>query len=128
MIDVDHFKRVNDTHGHGVGDAALVAIAARIVATVREGDLVCRHGGEELCVVLPSVGLADAAQCTDRVRADIERLACAPLTAGALTISAGVAEWARGEAPADVLRRADGAVYAAKRAGRNRVEIAASAQ
>ncbi len=125
MLDVDHFKRINDTHGHGVGDAVLRALAACVGAAMRESNLVCRYGGEELCLVLPATRLDDAVLCLERLRADVERLACPPLATGAITVSAGVAEWAPGETPGDVLRRADGALYAAKRAGRNRVEVSA---
>lgn len=126
MLDVDHFKRINDTHGHGVGDAVLRAIGTRVSASIREIDLVCRYGGEELCVVLPATRLDDAVRCVERVREEVQRLACPPLAAGAITLSAGVAEWVAGEKPGDVLRRADRALYAAKEAGRNRVEVSAS--
>lgn len=121
MIDIDRFKSVNDEYGHAVGDEVLAMVAACLVSAVREGDLVCRYGGEEFVVVLPATGLNDALVCVERLRASVEWLACPPLPPDLPTVSAGVAEWRDGEPVSDTILRADEAVYAAKRAGRNRV-------
>lgn len=124
MVDVDHFKRFNDTHGHPVGDAALRHVAAVIAANVREGDLVYRYGGEEFAILLPDTSLDEAHAVLDRIRVAV---AAAPLRHGstdlpAVTVSVGLS----GTPPVDgpsILRTADGALYAAKSNGRNRVEI-----
>jgi two-component system cell cycle response regulator len=127
MIDVDHFKTVNDDYGHAVGDKALRAVADVLRANTRVFDSVARYGGEEFVVVMPGVGLEDAAQAAERLRAAIADTAFT-WEAGMryrLTVSIGVA--CNGAAPATpeaLLREADLALYAAKRAGRNRVEVA----
>jgi two-component system cell cycle response regulator len=122
-LDVDHFKRVNDAHGHAAGDAVLAAVAARAAAALRAGDLLARVGGEEFTALLPGAGLDDAAEVAGRVRAAI---AAAPIEAAgrslAVTISLGCAALE----PADqdgaaLLARADDRLYQAKRAGRDRV-------
>jgi len=123
MIDVDHFKRVNDGWGHALGDEVLRRVALTLLHAVRASDVVCRYGGEEFCVVLPATHLAGAAACVERLRAAVERLACPPFLPGEVTVSAGVADWAPGDTAADILSRADMALYAAKRAGRNRVHL-----
>ena len=119
IIDADHFKQVNDTHGHGVGDAVLVAIARAASQELRSVDTIGRLGGEEFAIVLPGLGLEAATAIVERVRAAVEAVD----SAGArTTISAGVAEsWPDGSR-AELLWRADQALYGAKRAGRNRVE------
>jgi two-component system cell cycle response regulator len=124
LLDIDHFKSVNDEHGHGLGDQVLALVAACLSAQLREGDLVCRYGGEEFCVVLPATSLADARSCAERLRLAVQRLACPPLPVGQPTVSLGVAEWTVGETPTELLERADAALYRAKRGGRNRVEVA----
>lgn len=124
MIDVDHFKRVNDTRGHGVGDEVLKIVAGLLARTARESDLACRYGGEEFCLVLPSTRLDDAVLCLERARLGLERMACPTYAPGEITFSAGVAEWLPGDEPEDVLRRADRALYASKAAGRNRTTAA----
>lgn len=121
-LDVDHFKRVNDAHGHAAGDAVLVEIAARAAEALRAGDLLARVGGEELAALLPGASLEAAAEVAERVRA---RIARAPVTAGgaclSVTVSAGVAARAPGEEGPALVARADGRLYAAKRAGRDQV-------
>ncbi|GAP67206.1 diguanylate cyclase [Mizugakiibacter sediminis] len=123
MVDADHFKRVNDRYGHGVGDAALCALVARMQRTLRASDLIGRTGGEEFVILLPTTGVAEAREVAERVR---ETVAMAPLRADgsevALTLSIGVAVYRTGDADLDaLLQRADTALYAAKHAGRNRV-------
>lgn len=124
LVDIDHFKAVNDTAGHAVGDVVLREVAARLRQTVRREDIPGRWGGEEFLLLLPYLGV-------DGVRALGERLRCSvadePIAAGdthllAVTVSLGGAVGA-GDGPEALVRRADAALYAAKRAGRNRVEI-----
>jgi diguanylate cyclase (GGDEF)-like protein len=123
MLDIDHFKRVNDTHGHAAGDQALAEVARRLRASVRNIDIVGRYGGEEFVLLLPETELAGAGLLAERLRLAI---AAAPVTTVAgpvpLTVSLGVA--ANRPAVADVaalINNADTALYAAKEAGRNRV-------
>ncbi len=121
-LDVDHFKRVNDAHGHAAGDAVLAAVTARAAEALRAGDLLARIGGEEFAALLPGATLAAAAEVAERIRA---RISAAPVDAGAarvaVTVSAGLAALAPGEDGASLLARADERLYAAKRAGRDRV-------
>jgi len=131
MIDVDHFKAVNDEYGHAIGDKALRAVADVLRANTRVFDSVARYGGEEFVVVMPGVGLDDATAAAERLRAAIEATGFAWDTVGRyrLTVSIGVAS--KGETPGTaeaLLHAADVALYAAKRGGRNRVEIAAPAE
>ncbi|MCE5233243.1 MAG: GGDEF domain-containing protein [Mizugakiibacter sp.] len=123
MIDADHFKRVNDRHGHGVGDTVLCALVARIQRTLRGSDEIGRTGGEEFVILLPATGAAEARDVADRVR---ETVAAAPLRGAGqavdLTLSIGVATYRTGDPNLDaLLQRADAALYAAKHGGRNRV-------
>ncbi|HSD21342.1 MAG TPA: GGDEF domain-containing protein [Anaeromyxobacter sp.] len=122
-LDVDHFKRVNDAYGHAAGDEVLAEVAARAAHALRAGDLLARVGGEEFAALLPGASLEAAAEAAERVRA---RIGAAPIVAGearlAVTVSAGLAALAPGEEGAALLARADGRLYAAKRAGRDRIE------
>ena len=129
MIDVDHFKSVNDRWGHAAGDIALLAVAQAMVGLCRQTDLVCRYGGEEFLVVLPSTGGRAAAGVAEKLRSHIESLAVffegdrLPLTVsvGVATAEAAPFQSAR---PTDLVRAADEAMYRAKRSGRNRVVVA----
>jgi diguanylate cyclase (GGDEF)-like protein len=123
MCDVDHFKRVNDTHGHRRGDDVLQALAGTLRATLRTSDLIYRVGGEEVLVLLPGHDLPAAAAVAERLR---QAVAATPMSGLDVTISAGVAA-ARGADVdlAGLSGRADGALYLAKRAGRDRVREAA---
>ncbi len=127
MIDVDHFKRVNDDHGHEAGDRALVALAAILRDGVRASDLACRFGGEEFVVALPGMPVELAAARADAWR---EAFAAAGLVGAGgaalrVTLSAGVAALGADASIDAALRRADEALYAAKRDGRDRVVVAA---
>jgi diguanylate cyclase (GGDEF)-like protein len=118
--DVDHFKSINDRHGHRIGDVALVAFAEALREGVRPADTVGRWGGEEFLIVCPGTDLPTAAALAERLR---QRIAATPLpVVGARTCSFGVAALLPGEAPDALLARADAALYRCKRNGRNRVE------
>lgn len=117
-IDLDHFKRVNDTLGHDAGDGVLRAFARSMRAVARAGDTVGRHGGEEFVMLLPRTGVDGALVVLDRLRWMWEAARPQPVT-----FSAGVATVASSGGRA-ALNRADAALYAAKRAGRDRVEVA----
>ena len=123
MIDVDHFKAINDSRGHAAGDAVLRIIASGIAAMVRPYDSVGRYGGEEFIIVAPGCGLGETWELAERVRAHVA--GCSIMASGSnvqVSLSLGVAT---GESAADlekVLHASDSAMYQAKRAGRNRVE------
>src|SRR5262245_55027337 len=123
VADVDHFKAVNDTHGHDAGDEVLRAVAQRILGNIRSFDMAARLGGEEFVVVMPDTPPEDAMAAAERLRAKIAEspLATAGGRAICVTASLGVAASVRGDDSAALLKRADQALYAAKRDGRNRV-------
>ncbi|MBI5258773.1 MAG: diguanylate cyclase [Burkholderiales bacterium] len=124
LLDVDHFKRINDNAGHAAGDAVLCALAQRLLAGLRRGDEVYRFGGEEFALLLPGADAAGAQRRLDRLR---EEVAATPLTEawGAITFSAGVAEAGRhGDTLDALVGAADAAMYRAKEDGRNRVRVA----
>jgi diguanylate cyclase (GGDEF)-like protein len=128
MADVDHFKRVNDLHGHATGDRVLRAVAAQLTEQLRGHDAVARWGGEEFLLLLPETDAATACEVAERLRAAAEaRLAEAAGLGAGVTLTFGVAVFERGIRVADCLKRADEALYAGKRAGRNRVVDAGSA-
>jgi diguanylate cyclase len=124
MIDVDHFKKFNDVHGHQAGDAVLGGLARVLCTCAREMDLVARYGGEEFAIVLPGTPVADAVSAAERVRKAIEttpfRYQDARLH---VTASLGAAELLPDEDVPRLIQRADAALYASKRAGRNRVYL-----
>ncbi|NJD08786.1 MAG: GGDEF domain-containing protein [Methylococcaceae bacterium] len=126
MLDVDHFKTINDTYGHSVGDSVLQTVAQIIAGSVRTSDLLFRYGGEEFLVLLAGTGEDAATQLADRIRTTLERRICLPgdgLTIR-LTASLGVACLNHGELAETLVHRADQALYRAKAAGRNRVALA----
>jgi diguanylate cyclase (GGDEF)-like protein len=124
MVDIDHFKKINDTHGHLTGDAALKELCRRLRPRIRAADLFARYGGEEFAVVLPDTPLAGAIQFAEELRALV---ADEPFSDGDIrmpcTISLGVAQLdpAQPARPEELIKRADENLYAAKRGGRNRV-------
>ena len=126
LVDIDRFKEVNDTLGHRVGDAVLARFAELMRRTLRPRDLLARHGGEEFCVLLPEVGARRAMQAAERLRArvDAQPAQVSREIQVCYTVSVGVAEWEPGMEVADLVEAADGALYGAKGAGRNRVELA----
>jgi len=122
MVDIDHFKRVNDTHGHAAGDQVLIEVARRLRCAVRSGDVVARLGGEEFSVLMPHATSNDAAILCDRLR---EAVAESPIVINAksltadVTISVGFTLYAPPDSADAALSRADARLYAAKSAGRN---------
>lgn len=127
MIDVDHFKRINDHHGHGLGDEVLRRVAHGLCASLREGDKVGRVGGEEFLVVLATTDLEDARQVAERLRQQVAQLdvGCSDGSRLCVTVSIGIAQSRyQDEDWADVIARADEGLYAAKRGGRNQVVVA----
>jgi diguanylate cyclase (GGDEF)-like protein len=124
MIDLDHFKRLNDEHGHAVGDAVLRDTGQAITGALRQSDVACRYGGEELIVLMPDVGLADAAAKAEALRLRIESIS--ERHGARVTASLGVASVPDNSASAvGLVALADEALYQAKKAGRNQVVTAA---
>jgi diguanylate cyclase (GGDEF)-like protein len=117
LLDVDHFKAVNDTHGHLAGDEILTTMAGVIAKEAREGEMIARIGGEEFAVLLPETDAGAAVSAAERMRRAVADAGFGGV--GRITISLGVAEMRAGDEPDDVLRRADQALYAAKARGRN---------
>jgi diguanylate cyclase (GGDEF)-like protein len=125
MADIDHFKRVNDTHGHAVGDEVLRRVARILSKTLRGEDSVVRYGGEEFLLILHGVELRTALKVSERARAAIERSTIAVEGKELkVTMSFGVTQQGPTEPREETIERADAAMYAAKRAGRNRVASA----
>jgi two-component system cell cycle response regulator len=123
LLDIDHFKRVNDTHGHAVGDAVLRTVAQALAATVRQSDHVGRWGGEEFLVVAPEVDRAGAIALGERLRRRVEQQTVAVEGGVGATVSIGVVAWdgCAETTAAALVKSADEALYEAKAAGRNRV-------
>lgn len=124
LIDADHFKQVNDRHGHDAGDAVLRDLGALLQRQLRRQDVAARFGGEEFLVWIGGLGRARALQVAERLRMAAEDGLRAGPGAPAVTISIGLALWQESEGFQDVMKRADKAVYAAKTAGRNRIVMA----
>lgn len=121
MVDLDHFKKVNDLHGHGVGDEALAAVGAALADSIRAGDYAGRYGGEEFLLLLPNTDSAGAANVAEKARTAITEISIAALQ-GPLTASFGVASLPSDSCDAQgLIRQADLALYRAKSQGRNRV-------
>jgi len=125
MLDIDHFKQVNDTHGHSAGDDVLKAVAASIKNQLRNVDMVFRYGGEEFLILLSNTSREAAAMVGERLRFAVQKQEY--LTDGhriVLTVSLGCSTLLPGESSDSLLRRADSALYVAKREGRNRLTMA----
>src|SRR5438876_1662074 len=124
MADVDDFKKINDTHGHQVGDAVLKTVGSILRSAVRIFDVCSRYGGDEFAILMPSSDQSSAAACAERIRQRVSEYHTgaegrSPLPG--LTMSIGVAVIEKGDAPADLIRRADRRLYLAKAEGKNRV-------
>ena len=123
MIDIDHFKKFNDTYGHQVGDQVLRLVAKVLQENVREGDLAARYGGEELIAVLPGADLEVCAGVAERIRRRISEARLTRRTTGkeisSVTVSIGVAQFRMAESAEAMIERCDRGLYQAKRPGRN---------
>jgi diguanylate cyclase (GGDEF)-like protein len=125
LCDVDHFKRVNDQHGHRAGDLVLAAIARALAHGIRNIDIVARYGGEELAILLPQTPIERAREVAERLRKTVEGL-CVSVEGGVISVTAsfGVACYpTSGGGRESLFLNADRALYAAKNEGRNKVSI-----
>ena len=117
VLDIDHFKQINDRQGHLFGDRTLASVADAVSRSVRSTDVAARYGGEEFLVVLPNTRLDGGAEIAERIRAQVEALQL-PVP---VTVSVGIADGTARDTPEEVFERADQALYRAKKGGRNRV-------
>ena len=129
LVDIDHFKRFNDTWGHQVGDQVLRLVGESLRMNVKGKDTAARYGGEELAIILPETALEDAVTLAEQIRKAIGSMNIVKKKSreaiGPVTVSIGAAQFRHGETPDDFVARADHALYAAKEAGRNQVTRAA---
>jgi len=125
MLDIDHFKRVNDRYGHLTGDEVLEKIAALIRRNIRDTDIAGRYGGEEFIIILPLADLSSAMVVAERIRNIIENAEMKDSAGNVfvITVSQGLSSWEQGEDAYSLISRTDEALYKAKENGRNRVEI-----
>ena len=126
MLDADHFKKINDLHGHPAGDTALRELSNVIRSTCRLEDVVGRYGGEEFMVLLRNISLEGACVMAERIRRAVE-IHGVKLESGveiALTVSLGVSTWRNGQTSGELIAASDGALYVAKQSGRNCVRQA----
>jgi diguanylate cyclase len=127
LVDIDHFKDVNDTYGHLIGDKVIRSVGALLSANIKGKDTVARMGGEEFAVLLPETPLANAERVGEVLRAAIERSrltrADTGETVGRVTVSIGITAYEPGESNDSFMERADKALYVSKKAGRNRVSV-----
>jgi diguanylate cyclase len=125
LLDIDHFKRFNDSYGHQVGDQVLRLVARTLTDCVKGRDTAARYGGEEFVIILPQTRLADALRLAEHIRGTMMRCKIVRRESrddlGSITLSIGVSHYMPGEPLAEMVRRADAALYLAKRKGRNRV-------
>lgn len=121
FFDIDHFKKINDTYGHDIGDIALRTVAETIQASLRTGDTAARWGGEEMIASLLGAGEKDAVEKAEEIRQKIEKLDFAEATNLKMTISSGVASSDGKTSLEELVKRADQALYQAKNSGRNKV-------
>ena len=124
LIDLDHFKRINDVHGHSAGDRVLQTFAAVARACLREGDVLARYGGEEFVLLLPEADSDRLAACCERLRQAYAAAEPMGVEVPVLSLSAGMTLLHSGDDLDEALQRADQALYRAKRSGRNRCEAA----
>jgi diguanylate cyclase (GGDEF)-like protein len=120
FCDLDHFKRLNDTHGHEAGDRALRCFARLLRSAVRDTDIVCRYGGEEFVVLFPDTDAAQAEPVMGRLAEALETAVLAG-EVPELTVSVGIADWTTASEPTEAIRQADGAMFQAKQAGRDQI-------
>jgi diguanylate cyclase len=123
VLDIDHFKRINDERGHLEGDEVLRAFAGIAQQGVRGGDLFGRYGGEEFLLIFPGTSLLPALNTCERIRAQVENHAWSGLLKGRVTVSVGVTQYVLGESVLEFFSRADTAMYLAKEGGRNQVVV-----
>jgi diguanylate cyclase (GGDEF)-like protein len=125
MLDIDHFKKINDTYGHPVGDLAIKALAEVCSNALRPHDILARYGGEEFVLTLPHTPADGARTVAERIREQVQKLEV-PSDQGMVrfTVSIGVSTYASGEAFDQIVERADKALYVSKQSGRNRVTVA----
>ena len=130
ILDIDRFKRINDTYGHLAGDRVITALSEKLMSRYRESDLLCRFGGEEFVILMPNTELDVAALLAERTRKEVEKLQV-PYNGKtiSMTVSIGVSQvdLENEETLDPVLKRADDALYIAKKQGRNQVHIAPDA-
>ncbi|MNI80744.1 putative diguanylate cyclase AdrA [compost metagenome] len=125
MVDLDHFKNINDTYGHVVGDQVIVGISQLFSHRLRSTDIVGRYGGEEFAIIMPNTTSETAALVVERLRKDYEQVAFSVNdTYFHSTFSAGIAQWQFGDRIETLRERSDQALYAAKQKGRNTFCIA----
>ncbi|WP_375753674.1 diguanylate cyclase [Vibrio sp. HN007] len=123
MLDIDHFKRINDTLGHSVGDTVLTKLATLLKQNIRKEDLLFRFGGEEFLIIVPDIGVENARKLSNKLKMLIENEIFCSESELSVTASFGIAELNNGESFESTLFRADEALYKAKESGRNRVEV-----
>lgn len=127
MVDIDHFKKINDTYGHVFGDKVIRTVAQSLKSSIKGRDLVARYGGEEFAVLLPETPAKGAHVVADQIRAQIEKVRIKRLDkdeyVSQITVSIGVTQYRPREDLAEFVSRADGALYASKSGGRNRVTL-----
>ena len=127
MIDIDFFKKLNDTYGHSMGDTVLKELSSKLQETFRKYDIICRYGGEEFLVVAPDATSEEARNLAERIRSIAQKIVIpygSEATPVSISISAGVSQYIGDEDVEKTISRADAALYRAKGAGRNRVEVA----
>jgi len=127
LLDIDHFKKVNDQHGHLTGDDVLEQVAILVQQNIRDADIIGRYGGEEFIIILPRTGLSSALNVAERVRKMIEasKMKDSEGNVFGITVSQGISIYKVGEDEHSLISRADNALYKAKGNGRNRVETSA---
>ena len=121
MLDIDFFKKVNDTYGHDIGDKVLIQLTNKIKHLIRDSDIFCRYGGEEFIIIMPHCTAKKALEKAEYIRKIVEKLTITPLKQ--LTISLGVTEVKKEDTIENMIKRVDKALYYSKENGRNRVTL-----